>query len=309
MDDETRKATQSLPVEEDLETIGLSKRLFFTVAIDNEEYLHDVVPSPALLTKLMDMGADILTIIERRWCSKLPKPAVTWKGEKDNVALMRITTYDDWWNEEGKKTKRRMVRRAKKMGVSTRIVEPDEVLIRGVWKIYNETPIRQDRGFPHYGETLETVRRTVLGSKNDTYIGAFYDEDLIGFVHLLYGDNVALMSQLLSLQQHFDKAPNNALVAKAVEVCADRRVPHLIYGRIGNHPSLDLFKQNNGFVRFPIERYYIPLTRRGMLAIRLRVHQEMKDALPESIKYPLIPLANWVDRNKTRTLLFLHRIF
>jgi len=305
---ETRRESQSLVVEEDLETISLYKRFFFTLAKDREEYLHDVVPRKEFLTKLRDMDADVLTIIERGWCFTLPKPPVTWRREKDNVALIRVTSYKDWWNEVGKKTKRRMVRRAQKMGVSTRVVEPCEGLVKGICKIYNETPIRQDRRFPHYGETLEMIRRTVFGSQNSTYIGAYYGEDLIGFVQLLYGDKVALMSQLLSLQQHFNKVPNNALVAKAVEVCADRRFPYLIYGRIGNHPSLDMFKQANGFVRFSVNRYYIPLTRKGMLAIRLRVHQEMKDALPESIKLPLIPLVNWVDRTKTKTLLFLHRI-
>ena len=62
-----------------------------------------------------------------------------------------------------------------------------------------------------------------------------------------------------------------------------------MYGRIGNHPSLDKFKDNNGFVKFPMQRYYIPLTGKGRLAIRLGLHKELKDALPESLKNPLIP--------------------
>jgi len=293
---------------EKLETVGLRRRFFFTIARDSREYQHDIVPSHELLTRLRERGADIFTFIERRWCFTHPKPPDAWRREKDNVALIRVTSYEDWWNEAGKKTKRRMVRRAKKFGVSTRIAEPSEDLAKGIWKIYNETPIRQDRGFPGYGVTLETVRRQVLGSKDSSYIGAYYSGDLIGFVHLVYGDNIAIMSDVLSLMQHWKKAPNNALVAKAVEVCADKGIPYLMYGRIGNHPSLDMFKQSNGFFRFPLTRYYIPLTRRGMLAIRLRVHQEIKDVLPPSIKYPLIPLANWVDRTKTKTLLFLNRI-
>lgn len=309
MINETRREIEPLGVNKDLETISLRKRFFFTTARDSKEYLHDIVPSHEFLTKLREMGADIFTFIERRWCFTLPKKtSAAWRRDKDNVALIRVTSYEDWWNEVGKKTKRRMVRRAKKFGVSTRIVEPGEELARGVWKIYNETPIRQGRGFLHYGKTLETVRRSVLGSKNSVYIGAYYEGDLIGFVQLVCGDNIAMMSQFLSLQQHWKKAPNNALVAKAVEVCADKGIPYLMYSRMGNHPSLDMFKRSNGFVRFPVNRYYIPLTRKGMLAIRLRVHQEMKDAFPPSIKYPLIPLVNWVDRTKTKTLLFLHRI-
>ena len=59
-----------------------------------------------------------------------------------------------------------------------------------------------------------------------------------------------------------------------------------MYGRIGNHPSLDRFKENNGFVKFPITRYYVPLTRKGKLAIRLGLHREFKDALAEFCKVP-----------------------
>ena len=76
-----------------------------------------------------------------------------------------------------------------------------------------------------------------------------------------------------------------------------------MYGRIGNHPSLDKFKENNGFVKYPLTRYYIPITGKGRLAIRLGLHQELKDALPQSIKDPLIPVFNWVSRNKMRLKL------
>src|SRR5438105_12129543 len=34
-----------------------------------------------------------------------------------------------------------------------------EELARGIWEIYNETPIRQGRKFFNYGKTLDTVRR------------------------------------------------------------------------------------------------------------------------------------------------------
>jgi len=30
-------------------------------------------------------------------------------------------------------------------------------IVESVWRIYNETPIRQDRGFHHYGESLDSV--------------------------------------------------------------------------------------------------------------------------------------------------------
>jgi len=93
---------------------------------------------------------------------------------------------------------------------------------------------------------------------------------------------------------------NNALVAKAVEVCAATGVPWLMYGRMGNHPSLDTFKQSNGFSKFTINRYYVPLTRKGRIAARLGLQREAKDALPKSLKGALIPLFNWISRTKVQ---------
>ncbi len=80
-----------------------------------------------------------------------------------------------------------------------------------------------------------------------------------------------------------------------------------MYGRIGNHPSLDKFKDNNGFVKYPITRYYVPITSKGKLAIKLGLHRELKDALPDSIKYPLLPVVNWVSRTKTKTKMALEK--
>ena len=102
------------------------------------------------------------------------------------------------------------------------------------------------------------------------------------------------------MQKHWGKAVNNATLAKAVEVCASKGQRWLIYGRIGNHPSLDRFKESNGFVKYPVTRYYVPLTWKGRVAVRLGLHRELKDALPQGLKDRLIPVMNWVSRNRTR---------
>ena len=105
---------------------------------------------------------------------------------------------------------------------------------------------------------------------------------------------------ILSMQKHWDKSLNNALLAKAVEVCAGKSERWLMYGRIGNHPSLDRFKENNGFIKFPITRFYMALTRKGRIAIRLGLHRELKDSLPQPLRKGLIPIVNWVSRTKAK---------
>jgi hypothetical protein len=193
-----------------------------------------------------------------------------------------------------------MIRKAEKSGVKTDVTQPNDKLAEGIWKIYNETPIRQGRAFSHYGTRLEDVKGLIAFYKDDTFIAASINGELVGFVELIHGDQIVVMSQILSLQKHWDKAVNNALVAKAVEVCAARGEPWLMYGRMGNHPSLDNFKQSNGFTKYTLSRFYVPLTKRGRFAAKLGLHREAKDALPNFLKGPLFPVFNWVSRTKIR---------
>jgi hypothetical protein len=295
-----------LEVDRDLETLRVRKKLFVKIAHDTKEHEKNIVPIDAFIEKLGERGIDIFTFLDRKWCCSIPNPPSTWIKADDNVGLLEIKDYASWWNAAGKKT-RNMVRRAEKSGIKVTVVQPSEKFAEGIWKIYNETPIRQERAFPHYGESLETVTGNMFAAQNSTFIGAFLQDELVGFIQIIYGDNIAIISQILSMQKHWDKAVNNVLLAKAVEICASNGTRWLMYGRIGNHPSLDRFKGSNGFVRFPITRYYVPITRKGRLAVRLGLHREFKDALPQSVKYPLIPILNWASRNKMRLKLRLSK--
>jgi hypothetical protein len=293
-----------LKVDKELETLTTRKSGFARISSDSGEYMKDIVPTSGFIEKLGDRGIDIFTFIERKWCYTIPNPSSSWLKAEDNIALLQVTTYDQWWENVGKKT-RNMVRKAEKSGMKTQVVESNEKLAEGIWKIYNETPIRQERAFPHYGVSKQTVARGVLAAQNCTFIGGFLQDELAGVIQLVHGDKIAIISQILALQKHSDKAVNNALIAKAVEVCAARQIGWIMYGRMGNHPSLDKFKQSNGFIRFSVTRYYVPITKKGRIAMKMGLHREIKDTLPETIKYRLIPLYNWVSRNKMRIRLRL----
>ena len=293
-----------LDVDQQLETLCIRKKNFVRIARDNGEYEKNVHVTKDFIENLSDRGIDIYTFLDRKWCcTKLNLPS-SWIRVNDNVGLLEITNVDAWWSAVGKKT-RNMVRRAEKSGVEVIVVQPDAKFAEGVRKIYNETPIRQGRAFPHYGDTLKSVIDNMAMAKKATFIGAYLEDELVGFVQVIYGDNIAIISQILSLKRQWDKAINNALIAKAVEICAGNGNRWLMYGRIGNHPSLDKFKENNGFKKYPIARYYVPITQKGKIAVRLGIQREFKDALPRSIKGPLIPVFNWISRN--RALLKLHR--
>jgi Acetyltransferase (GNAT) family len=280
----------------------IRKKLFFRIAKNNREYEKDALVTEVLVKNLGGAGVDIYTFLERTWCCSIVNPPKSWTRTDDNVGLMEITTFDAWFNAVGKKT-RNMVRRAEKSGVKVKVVELNPQLVEGIWKIYNETPIRQGRAFPHFGESIKSVTDNMQLAEKSTFIGAYLGEELVGFIQIIYGDNIAIISQILSLQKHWDKSLNNALLAKAVEVCAANGIKWLMYGRIGNHPSLDKFKESNGFKKCSIARYYVPISSKGKLAIRLGLHRDFKDALPQSLKGSLIPVFNWISRNKVQLKL------
>jgi hypothetical protein len=293
-----------LDVDKEMGSLVVYKKGLIRIARDGKEYLRDFVPTSKFADKLDERGIDVFTFIERKWCCTIPNPSKTWVKTEDNLAVLNVTTYNNWWEQIGKKT-RNMVRKAEKSGIRTEVVEPNEKLAEGIWKIYNETPIRQERAFPHYGISLDAVTRTVLSARDDTFIGGFFQDELAGFIQLVFGDKIAIISQIVSLQKHLGKAVNNALIAKAVEVCAAKQIEWLMYGRMGNHPSLDNFKQNNGFKRFALTRFYVPVTRKGRITTKMGLHRDIKDMLPQRTKYLLIPVYNWVSRNKIRIRLWL----
>jgi hypothetical protein len=89
-----------------------------------------------------------------------------------------------------------------------------------------------------------------------------------------------MLSQIISMTAHRDKSPNNALIAKAVEVCAERQTPSLVYA-MWARGSLSEFKRHNGFVPVDLPRYYVPLTTTGRIALQFGLHRPPADRLPE----------------------------
>jgi hypothetical protein len=218
------------------------------------------------------------------------KPAFNYLMEWDNLAILPISSFENWWTAQiGGKT-RNMVRNSEKKGIVVREVPFDANLVRGIWEIYNESPMRQGRRFPHYGKDLETVyedEATYLDSS--TFIGAFQGEELIGFIKMVVdetGVQAGLMN-ILSKIRHRDKAPTNALIAHAVKSCAERKIGYLVYANYDygkkQHDSLREFKERNGFQRVDVPRYYVPLTRFGSVALRMGFHHRLIDRIPESI--------------------------
>jgi hypothetical protein len=224
--------------------------------------------------------------------------------EWDNAAVLPVSTFENWWTKQIGFKARNKAKQAEKKGVTVREVPFDNELARGIWEIYNESPIRQGRIFPHYAKSFEAVREmsaTFLDSS--VFIGAFEGNELIGFIKLTIDDSrtQAGIMHIISTLAHRDKAPTNALIAQAVRSCADRNIPNLVYAKFAYgkkvQSSLSDFKERNGFQRVDIPRYYVPLTFLGKLALSLGLHRHITDRLPEPFAAKLRDLRSaWYQR-------------
>src|SRR3990170_922265 len=94
-----------LEIDKELETIAVRKNLFFKLASDAKEYERDVIPTDDFFEKIGRIGVDIFTFIERKWCNTISNPPHFWLKTEDNIALLQVTTYDEWLKSIGKKTR------------------------------------------------------------------------------------------------------------------------------------------------------------------------------------------------------------
>jgi hypothetical protein len=105
----------------------------------------------------------------------------------------------------------------------------------------------------------------------------------------------AFLGQIISKIAFRDLAPTNALLAKAVEHCAEKAFQYLVYA-YWLDDSLGDFKRSNGFQKFDVPRYFVPLTKKGELALKLGLHRGWKEAVPKRLRKPLKKLRRrWYD--------------
>lgn len=217
-------------------------------------------------------------------------PRFAYPMEWDNLAALEVTTFDNWMKHQIDFKARNKARKAAKAGVEVREAAFDDDFVRGISAIYNESPIRQGKAFWHYHKAIDAVRRmNATFMDRSIFIGAFLDGSLIGFVKMVANEDwkQAGLMQIVSMIQHRDKAPTNALIAQAVKSCAERGIAHLWYANFSygkkQEDSLAEFKRHNGFKKVDVPRYYVPLTVAGRVALRLGLHRQAADWIPEPL--------------------------
>jgi len=233
------------------------------------------------------------------------KPKFSYPMEWENLAVLPITTFDEWWDKQIGFKARNKAKQAEKKGVVLREVPFGGDLVGGIWQIYNETPVRQGRRYPHFGKDLETVyREAATYLEYSTFIGAFIGDELIGFIKMV-ADEAGVQAGLMNIVSkisHRDKAPTNALMAQAVRSAAARGIKNIVYSHYAygkrERDNLTDFKERNAFVRVDLPRYYVPLTALGRMALGLGLHHRFVDRLPQDFGEKLRELrSKWYNRS------------
>lgn len=261
-----------------------------TARVRSDEMMENELENPELyIKKLSDDGSRVLHADIFTFTQKLPatRPKYSYPMEWESVAAIHLTSVKDWWTSLPQET-RKNVRRSQKRGVVVKIKEFDDDLILGIRGVNDDSPLRQGMRNAYYGKSSEETRMLYgeFVGRCD-FICAYFGDELIGFLHLVYRGDVASILNLTAKPSHFDKRPANTLLAKAAEVCEAKGIYYLTYGQYnyGNKRDSPLreFKIRNGFQEILVPRYYVPVTRWGKLCMKAKLHRGLIGILPHSV--------------------------
>jgi hypothetical protein len=146
-------------------TVIVTGRWMKTATVQDEELVEgETIEDPdAFVSELRKsrLNADIFTFAQKL-CQTVPR--YKYQLEWDNLAIIPITTFSDWWEKRVDASVRRAVRKAEKSGIVVSAGNLDDAFVEGITKINNETPIRQGRPFWHFDKSFDAVR-----DENSTY--------------------------------------------------------------------------------------------------------------------------------------------
>lgn len=273
------------------QTYSLTDGSVRTVGLEDDWY--EDVQNPAAVVEALrgpsGPGADLFTFWQR---PPDVEPVHNYYREFDELAVLPLSTYEAWWSETIKSRLRTTIRKSEKQGVEVREVDFDDAFIEGMAGIFNEARVRQGKPFWHFGKDFDTIKEQFSRFVHrERMIGAYYEGVMIGFVMLGDAGRFSLLGQVLSSMHHRDKAPNNAMIAKSVELAAQQGHEQLVYW-YWSDDSLSEFKRRCGFQRISAPRYYVPLTRKGQMALKVGAHRGLRNMLPSTVKHRLKELRN-----------------
>jgi hypothetical protein len=263
---------------------------FLTVARLRDEWYDELGdPEPVIsYLKTCAPAPDLFTFWQR-----LPDTVsiYSYYHEPEVLSAIPLKGFQHWWDKQIKSDARKKAKRAEKRGIKIKLVPLDDAFVRGVMRIFNETPVRRGKPFWHYGKSFETVKeelsRDLATSK---FIGAYDGAELVGFVKLVCAPGrFANPGLIVSKLEARKKYVNNALIAKSVELCCQDRLPYLTYTKWRRGTQAE-FLIRHGFKKTSVPRYWIALTNKGKIALKLGFHRDIRTRIPDRLMRAVLNL-------------------
>jgi len=282
-------------------TFIISGNLVKTASLKNE-WQEDVENPEQVVRVLKDAPTRIDML---KFWQRIPdtEPKFSYYKEWRQVAAIPIQDFKHWWDKQIRFRARNKLRKAQKLGVTVEEIKFNDDFVRGVVEIYNQSPIRRGKPFRHYGKDFQTVKAELSVDLGEAvFVAAYFKKELIGFIKFVVADRYAMVTLILDRTSHRDKSPMNGMIAKVVEICAQRGIPYFTYTlwRRGDHGK---FQESVGFEKIPVPEYFVPLTIRGEMALRLGLHKGLKGALPEKMIVWLLTIrSKWYSMNYSQRI-------
>ena len=165
---------------------------------------------------------------------------------------------------------------------------------------HRESPLRSGRDIRRPRALVDIVPGTRESSRmrKDLRPTIFVTGDVAGDVE-------SPVYAILALNTHYDKRPMNALLAKSMEVCAQKKIGYFVYGNYvyGNKKDSSLveFKRRNGFEQADYPRYYLPLTFKGRIYVALKLYRGISGLLPAPILALALRVRDTFYKKKEKT--------
>lgn len=266
-------------------TVVAQGRLWRHGQVHDENWFDgDAVGDPAAFVQALRGTPLALDLCTFRLGAGTAPPAGAHRVHEERLAVIDTRDPAAWWAGVPQQT-RKNVRRAERRGLVVREVAFDEALVRGIRRIYDETPMRQGRPFWHYGKDLEAVRHENASYlERAGFLGAYVGEELVGFLKWVRVGRRARIMQILALVREQDRRPTMALIAHAVTVAHAHGLDALVYDRMvyGNKAASPMteFKRRMGFEPQVQRHVTVALSARGRLVLALGLHRPLAERLP-----------------------------
>jgi hypothetical protein len=271
---------------------------FLSVARLRDEWYDELAEPDSVISSLKRCASvpDLLTFWQR-----LPDtvPLYSYYHEPEVLSAIPLTDFQHWWNHQISSDTRKKAKRPEKRGIEIKEVPLTDDFVRGVMEVFNETPVRRGKPFWHYGKSFDTLKHGLSRDlEKSKFIGAYEGESLVGFIKLNFAKGrFANPGLIVSKLEARKKYVNNGLIAKAVELCTAASIPYLIYTTWRRGTQAE-FLIRHGFQKTSVPRYWIPLTTKGEIALKLGLYRNIRAYIPDPIYRALLRLKGAIHNKR-----------